>query len=769
MAEHLEGLRAAVAAVRITSASSFTWFGAPAYRLASRWTSTLSAQAVAIRLAAALADQLYCGYYTRGAAAPADPAELGWLPDPHRAVTDPGSSRRVWRPGWTVREVVGDEVAVTSGDLVLWVPRSSCAPGRGEPRPGGDVSVLLPRTSGTISPGFRLVEGARPPTTAGSGTVVRVYWNVHPRATGAFLDRVTSALDAAGVGHVVKALDGPVGRHRCDTGVLYLAASEFADAAPTLRALVDRMAADLRVGTPALTSPLARGVAVAESPRGDGSFGRNRCRAVADAILATHADAPGATDQQRFTAVLARLAASGVRPEEPHLNPGSAAKYILPPGFTTVQRRTAPSARPLPLDVDVDIANRLCADAIWAGRRCSWLGFDDAEPGSSTLRAIGADLFDGTAGIALFLAHVAVETAVGNAGRTAIGAARQALALAADEPGGSTAPIGLYSGAAGVAFAVAQVGALLGRPDLLSGAARLIRRTRRADERSEATDLIAGHAGRIVALLCLAPLLDDPGPARDSAVRSGARLLDLAVRRDRGGWSWRTPHEMRRHLHLTGLSHGAAGIGHALAELYAATGDATYRHAALSSFEYERTWFRAEEGNWPDLRRTDRRSVAEQPVFGHAWCHGAPGIALSRLRAHDTLGEPVLLREARIALATTGRAVRRAITAGPADYSLCHGVLGQLDVLLQGRHHAPGGTAATRQLVQDAVASMSAYASEQRPWPCGSPSGDETPGLMLGLAGIGLQYLRMRRRDVIGSPLLPVPAQLRYGQAAGGP
>ena len=97
MAEHLEGLRAAVAAVRITSASSFTWFGAPAYRLASRWTSTLSAQAVAIRLAAALADQLYCGYYTRGAAAPADPAELGWLPDPHRAVTDPGSSRRVWR------------------------------------------------------------------------------------------------------------------------------------------------------------------------------------------------------------------------------------------------------------------------------------------------------------------------------------------------------------------------------------------------------------------------------------------------------------------------------------------------------------------------------------------------------------------------------------------------------------------------------------------------------------------------------------------------
>lgn len=772
MPDHLDGLRAAVAAVSIASPCSYTWFGAPAYTLASRWARTLSTDAAATHLAVALTGQLYRDYYTRGCAVPADPAGYGRPPGTYHTVTDPLPSRWAWEPGWTVRDVVGDEVAVTAGDLTLWILKSHCAPEGGEPEPGGSASVFLPAASRTISPGFLVVQGAQAPTTAPGEALVRVYWNLRPQARGMFLERVTQDLDAAGVGHVVKVLDDSGDRHRCDTAVLFLAASAFAGAAPVLRSLVAGLTDELRDGTPALTAPLTRGVAVAESPGSD-SFGRTRCRAVADAILATHREAPHAAGEQRFNAVLARLAESGIRPEAPHLNPGSTADYTLVLGSPATHAGTpwgSATSRPSPCDVAGDIARRLCDEAIWDGRRCNWLGFENLAPGPvagpPTLRALGADLFDGAAGIALFLAHAAHETGGGRAGRTAIGAARQALALAAEESRAGGAPVGLYCGAAGVAFAAAQVGVLLDRPDLLVAARRLAHRTSADAEAAEAVDLIAGHAGRIVALLCLARLVDDPGLV-DAAVQSGTRLLDSAVRRTRGGWSWPTAHENRRHLHLTGFAHGAAGIGHALAELYEATREATYRHAALRAFDYERTWFSATDGNWPDLRRTNRQAAARQPVFGQAWCHGAPGIALSRLRAYDILGEPVLLREAQVALSTTAQVVRRAASAGPADYSLCHGVLGQVDVLLEGWPHAPGGRGEAARLIKDVARCAAAYARGLQPWPCGSPTGEETPGLMLGLAGIGYQHLRMIRAGVVGSLLLPVPSMSRRRSAAG--
>jgi hypothetical protein len=48
--------------------------------------------------------------------------------------------------------------------------------------------------------------------------------------------------------------------------------------------------------------------------------------------------------------------------------------------------------------------------------------------------------------------------------------------------------------------------------------------------------------------------------------------------------------------------------------------------------------------------------------------------------------------------------------------------------------------ASTPRLV--AAAGIHRYGTEERPWPCGVGEG-ETPGLMVGLAGIGHFYLRM--------------------------
>src|SRR5581483_2271946 len=139
---------------------------------------------------------------------------------------------------------------------------------------------------------------------------------------------------------------------------------------------------------------------------------------------------------------------------------------------------------------------------------------------------------------------------------------------------------------------------------------------------------------------------------------------------DRGdeGWSWRTVGGMRRNL--TGFSHGTAGIGWALLELWSATGEERFRGGALEAFRYERSLFDAEQRNWPDYREEETRYPA-------VWCHGAGGIGFSRLRAWQLLGDPETLAEARTALATTADTLRE-----DRSFGLCHGTAGNADLLV---------------------------------------------------------------------------------------
>jgi lantibiotic modifying enzyme len=153
-------------------------------------------------------------------------------------------------------------------------------------------------------------------------------------------------------------------------------------------------------------------------------------------------------------------------------------------------------------------------------------------------------------------------------------------------------------------------------------------------------------------------------------------------------------------------------------------------------------------------------------VFQQVWCHGAAGIALSRLRAYEILGDPALLDEARIGLATTLQAVRRAGSTTPTDYSLCHGVLGQVDVLLEGLPHLSTDDAIVRQLLERVLQNGATHAKRHGRWPCGDPAGSESPGLMLGLAGIGYAHLRLAAGRTVPSVLLPMPSQLGESGAA---
>jgi|SRR5579862_245710 len=373
------------------------------------------------------------------------------------------------------------------------------------------------------------------------------------------------------------------------------------------------------------------------------------------------------------------------------------------------------------LDIAGRIAARLCRDALWSRGRCNWTA-DFLDDDSVAHAALGPNLYAGTSGIALFLARMAHATGERIFQLTAVGALRQAL----DQL--PAAGRGLYSGGMGIHYVAAEMDREIDEVGVMREAAL---------DRSE-LDVIGGSGGAIAVLLYLHRRTQAPR-LLEAAMQHGDLLLAEASKEE-NGWSWRTIETAKN---LTGFSHGAAGIGWALAELYAVTQEGRFRAAAMEAFRYERSYWNPAERNWPDFRGAE----PEYPVL---WCHGAAGIGFSRLRAWQILDEKELLVEALNALVTVREDMR-----SPENYSLCHGEMGNADLLIY----------ASQVLSDEAWLTPARAAAEEGferferrrvPWPCGLPGADETPDLMLGLAGIGHLYLRIA--DPLRTPTVLLPA-----------
>jgi lantibiotic modifying enzyme len=366
-------------------------------------------------------------------------------------------------------------------------------------------------------------------------------------------------------------------------------------------------------------------------------------------------------------------------------------------------------------------ARRLAAAAVWHRGRCNWIA---PEPASRpTYAALSGNLYNGTAGIALFLAEAARRLDDPRLAATARGAIRHALAKAGAAEGG------LYFGPLGVAVAAARVAQALGDESVHTR--RLLEAWRAQAPPGEEPHVAGGSAGAILALLALTDHVDAPWLTAAGAER-GERLLDRAER-SRDGWSW-TAFGRRRNANLCGLFHGAAGIGLALLERWAATRDERFREAAERAADYEREWRRRAAGAWPDLRYITRRAARDAPVpVSASWCHGAPGVALARLRAVQLAGGR-FRAEAEDALAHTRDFALALLADVPDDPCLCHGAAGIADVLLCAGERELGLRVARTTLSHPALGGMPA-------------------GLFTGEAGVGLLQLRATNA-ALPTPLL---------------
>jgi type 2 lantibiotic biosynthesis protein LanM len=412
------------------------------------------------------------------------------------------------------------------------------------------------------------------------------------------------------------------------------------------------------------------------------------------------------------------------------------------------------------LEAAARVGHRLESLAFRDGREAHWLGPALQGPRSWSLQPAGPDLYFGLPGIVLFLAQLGAltgEERFSRLARLGVTSLRRQLRLGGeriDTPGG-------FSGWGGIVWSLAHLGARWGDEELLdeaeAGIPRLLARL--PDDTS--LDLVSGAAGAIAGLLGL-HAVRPASAALDAARRCGEHLL--AHRRPMArGVGWAMP--LAGAVPLAGFSHGAAGTAWALLRLEAATGEERFRAAALEGLAYERSLYSPVERNWPDLREghPDDGAEAGRPHFMTAWCHGAAGIALGRLASLPLLDDAEARREIAIAVETT-------VELGfGRTHSLCHGDLGNLEVVLRAADalERPDLRRRAGRIAAGALATL----RERGPM-FGLPGVIEPPGLMIGLAGIGYGLLRLAEPANVPSVLTLDPiaydSTLRTGVAPHG-
>jgi len=205
-------------------------------------------------------------------------------------------------------------------------------------------------------------------------------------------------------------------------------------------------------------------------------------------------------------------------------------------------------------------------------------------------------------------------------------------------------------------------------------------------------DLLSGISGTLLALLHLYNQTKN-----EALIKKMSILLNLIIDRfkynKQGGISWnRSFYTMNS---LCGFSHGAAGIAWVLYEIATYFSDDNLKNLAYLTSIYEQSWFCKTTGNWPDLRtgiydeqeinkalekiKEKKDSNFKDITYMSAWCHGAPGIGIARLRMFQLTNVEQFFSEAEIAMRTTLKSVED--IDDRTNFSLCHGVGGNCYLL----------------------------------------------------------------------------------------
>ncbi|TPE69769.1 type 2 lanthipeptide synthetase LanM family protein [Halalkalibacterium halodurans] len=355
------------------------------------------------------------------------------------------------------------------------------------------------------------------------------------------------------------------------------------------------------------------------------------------------------------------------------------------------------------------IGDDILAQLIWEDdRHAAYLiGVSVGMNEAVTVSPLTPGIYDGTLGIVLFFDQLAQQT-----GETHYRHAADALLEGMfKQLKPELMPSSAYFGLGSLFYGLMVLGLQRSDSHIIQKAYEYLKHLEECVQHEETPDFVSGLSGVLYMLTKIYQLTNEPR-VFEVAKTTASRLSVLLDSKQ--------PDTV-----LTGLSHGAAGFALALLTYGTAANDEQLLKQGHSYLVYERNRFNKQENNWVDLRKGN--------AYQTFWCHGAPGIGISRLLLAQFYDDELLHEELNAALNKT-------ISDGFGhNHSLCHGDFGNLDLLLLYAQYTnnPEPKELARKLAISSIDQAHTYG-----WKLGLNHSDQLQGMMLGVTGIGYQLLR---------------------------
>ncbi|MDA1476954.1 type 2 lanthipeptide synthetase LanM family protein [Bacillus changyiensis] len=343
---------------------------------------------------------------------------------------------------------------------------------------------------------------------------------------------------------------------------------------------------------------------------------------------------------------------------------------------------------------------------------------------------LGFDLYNGNSGIALFLGYLGKILNRDDFKQIAFQAMEMPRTIINTMDKKLAHSVGAFTGLSGIFYTLNKLSELYddyNSTNFITANIDCILSNIRKDT---VHDVIGGAAGALGVFESLVRTNDKElqEAAINGAFACSNKLIN-SVTNDNGMSYWPS----RSSTAYSGFSHGNSGIIAYLYKLYTMTNDYRILSSIEKALKFERSLYSNKEKNW--------YSTAKKNKFSNGWCHGAPGILLSKLilKEHG-FSDSRIDQEINIGISST---CLNGIGNNP---TYCHGDLGNLAILnyaseITGQVDLKNKTIQTYQDLFDNVLS--------KEWNKKNLKCTWSVGLMIGITGFGYSMLRHYAPEIV--------------------
>lgn len=421
------------------------------------------------------------------------------------------------------------------------------------------------------------------------------------------------------------------------------------------------------------------------------------------------------------------------------------------------------------------------ADELLAKRKSSNKGFywDNTTVEMISLEVVQqftADLYNGNAGIIWFFTELYKVHPQTHYYETIIGGLEHLLDDAQQSPNNYS----FFTGKVGLIYLLLQVYAITTDDGYihkaLAIAANCPSLTALQQEPRVIFDLLSGIAGSVLVLTHLYAISNDK--AVYQTLTAYTVFLLEHTRFAKQGFFW--DQSENQIIPVAGFSHGAGGIGYVLLQLGHYFKNDILTWCGKQGYIYENSLYNKRMNNWPDYRQgisdekgferaltafENNKNYFLEPREMTAWCHGAPGIGLSRIATASYYHDIAFHNDIDKAVEKTVNDLHQFGFDDQREflnYCLCHGYGGNALLLYEADRYKGEQKYASLRLD---VAMAAIEQKRQRGYYRSGYSmlkDKEAEGLLLGTAGIGCFFLSFLNSTNFNNILLPQLPQNVY-------